>query len=74
MLSDRNKRDLNEQITREMRTVNGFLTSNVDKAAALDRIIKMKAILDDAPVCKPEEPETDDLTTLVKKVIAELRR
>jgi septal ring factor EnvC (AmiA/AmiB activator) len=49
MLSSTNVRKINDQIERELRDVNSIVTSNEDKIAALDRIARLKALLNPQP-------------------------
>lgn len=53
MLSDRNISDINDQIRSELREVDSMMSSNEDKMAALERIAKLKSLLD-----SPTESET----------------
>lgn len=47
MLSDNNIRRINEQIARELRNVNSITTNNSEKMAALERVAKLKELLED---------------------------
>lgn len=53
MLSDRNIREINHAIRAELDTAQRFTNSNADKAAALDRALKLKQLLDPNP--SPDE-------------------
>lgn len=47
MLSISNVRQINRQILDELRTVDSFIASHQEKLEALERINKLKALLDD---------------------------
>ena len=49
MLSTSNIRQINDQIRKELRTVDSFVTSDEDKAAAMTRIVQLKSLLDPQP-------------------------
>lgn len=68
MLSDRNVRKINDQIANELRTVGGAFTSAVDKAAALDRIAKLQALL------TPQPSREDILTELAAAIVDETKK
>ena len=57
MLSDDNIERINDQIRGELRIVDSMMSSAETKTQALDRIAKLKAILDD-----PSESSTDGST------------
>lgn len=47
MLTEKNIQDINNQIASELRTVGRYTPSNEEKLAALDRIARLKALLDE---------------------------
>lgn len=74
MLSTDNIRRINRQIENELRTVNGFITSDEDKMEAIKRIAALKALLE-TPAEKKEQPLTrDELVSQVAREIAEMFR
>jgi hypothetical protein len=53
MLSDRNIREINAAIATEIQTAKRWSASDEDKAAAIDRALKLKQLLDPNP--SPDE-------------------
>lgn len=54
MLSIANIREINRQIRNEMFTVSSMLSSDAEKSAALDRIDRLQAILNERPTLPPK--------------------
>lgn len=67
MLSDRNVRKINDQISDELSIVGSWTASEEDKKAALERIAQLKAILD-------EPSASDELSTTEVYDLADLGR
>ena len=67
MLSNHNVHKINRQIENELRIVGSIITSDEDKTAALDRIIKLKALL-------TPQPSREDILAELAEALVEARR
>ena len=70
MLSDRNIREINNQIATELRTVNSIISSDEKKMAAIERIAKLKALLEETP---SEQPSRQSILKEVATALIEAR-
>lgn len=60
---------IEDQIREEMRSLNSIMTDEADKPAIIQRIADLKAMLDDAPIKKTEQPTTRELIAELIKAI-----
>lgn len=65
MLSEENIELINKQITKEVKSLEGFFTSDEDKPAILDRIAKLIALL------SPQPSRQEILSELAAAIVAE---
>lgn len=82
MLTEKNIQDINSQIASELRTVGRYTPSAEEKLAALDRIARLKALLDEntnptpfdqVPSAKPNYT-FEDLGHDIRELTRALRR
>lgn len=89
MLSNENIRKINRQIESELRNSTAFMASNEDKMAALDRVAKLKSMLEPTPepadlrktivqelaalIAETQKPEPTQVDTLIEALFGNRR-
>ena len=86
MLSDHNVQKINDQISDELRIVDGAFTSHTDKMEAIERINQLKSLLSPQPtrqdilaelalaIKEQNTPTTQSPADLVTEIFAAFRR